>query len=149
MLGMHVRRRRRHEIPTTRDCKSAAMRTLPPTAIASSQRRLGNKDGRQADCAGDQVADEHRLPATAQQESQPVADVILARRRQRVLAAAQTAEEDQARVKDRHASTRSGIIQVTTTLLAGKRSLIATAESRKPKKSAPVSPMKIWAGFQL
>ena len=44
---------------------------------------------------------------------------------------------------------KTGIIQVTLALFMGKRSLMATAASRKPRKRLPVSPIKTRAGFQL
>lgn len=50
-----------------------------------------------------QVTDDTGFTTAAQQIAQTMADVILAGRRQRVLAAAQPAEKDEGRVEDRQA----------------------------------------------
>jgi len=47
------------------------------------------------------------------------------------------------------ASTSGGTIHVTNTEFSGKRSLMPTAASVKPRNRLPVSPMKMLAGFRL
>ena len=90
--------------------------------------------------AAEQIADQHRLAPAARDMGKTMADVVLAGRRQRVLAATQAATKTIEVSKNGQAEHEQRIIHVTVTLLLGKRSLIATAASMKPRKRLPRRP---------